>query len=79
MNYKSHETQFHPNTIYRIFNFSTSKFENIKIIDRDEKWVKVELNGKQKTVRVNQITNPKSESILIDDYSPIFAYENPVK
>lgn len=61
---------------YRIIHYPTDKVYDLRIIDRKDNWVTVSLCGKEKQVRIYSISNPKSESILLDDFSAVYAYRN---
>ena len=65
---------FESGFLYRIVNYKTDKHYTLEIKDRKGKWVTILLDGILKEVRVYPVTNPFSESILLDDYSPVYSY-----
>lgn len=70
--------EFTPNSSYGIFNYQTDKMEVIKINSRKGVWVNVTLNNRTFDVRVTTITNPKAESLLIDNYCPVYSYQKEI-
>ena len=66
---------FEPGQIFRIVDYSSDKSYDMKIISRKGRWVTVLLDGVTMNVRVYPVSNPLSESILLDNYSPVFSYQ----
>ena len=61
---------------YRVTNYITDRVSEVEILSRKETWCTILLDGVKKEVRVYPVSNPLSESILMDDYSPIFSYNS---
>jgi very-short-patch-repair endonuclease len=47
---------------------------DLEILSRKDTWCTILLDGVKKEVRVYPVSNPLSESILMDGYSPVFSY-----
>lgn len=60
---------------YKIFNYVSNKMCLLRILDRRDKWLLISLDGIEKEVRATPVSNPLSESILLDDYTPVFSYQ----
>lgn len=59
---------------YRVTNYITDRVSEVEILSRKETWCTILLDGVKKEVRVYPVSNPLSESILMDGYSPVFSY-----
>lgn len=62
--------------VYRIINYEDDKTYDLTILSRKGKWLTILLNSKEMVVRANKVSNPISESILLDNYSPVYSYHN---
>ena len=62
--------------VYRIINYETDKTYDLTVINRKDKWLTILLDSKELVVRANKVVNPVSESILLDNYSPVYSYHN---
>ena len=58
--------------VYHIINYEDDKTYDLTILSRKGKWLTILLNSKEMVVRANKVSNPISESILLDNYSPVF-------
>lgn len=65
---------FSVGSIYRAVNYETDIPIDIEILHRKGKWLTILIEGKEMEVRAFPVVNPYSESILLDNYSPIFSY-----
>lgn len=65
---------FSVGSIYRAVNYETDISIDIEILHRKGKWLTILIEGKEMEVRAFPVVNPYSESILLDNYSPIFSY-----
>ena len=68
--------KFEVGDCYRVINYNTEKSYDVEIKERSEKWATILINNELKKVRLYPVSNPFSESILMDDFSPIFSYNN---
>ena len=59
---------------YRVINYTTDRPCDLEILSRKETWCTILLDGVKKEVRVYPVSNPLSESILMNGYSPVFSY-----
>lgn len=59
---------------YRVTNYITDRVSEVEILSRKDTWCTILLDGVKKEVRVYPVSNPLSESILMDGYSPVFSY-----
>ena len=59
---------------YRVINYTTDRPCDLEILSRKDTWCTILLDGVKKEVRVYPVSNPLSESILMDGYSPVFSY-----
>ena len=62
--------------VYRITNYETDKVYDLTVLSRKDKWLTILLDSKELLVRANKVCNPVSESILLDNYSPVYSYHN---
>lgn len=62
--------------VYHIINYEDDKTYDLTILSRKGKWLTILLNSKEMVVRANKVSNPISESILLDNYSPVYSYHN---
>jgi hypothetical protein len=76
MNCKKDADFFKVGTHYRTINYVTDKVCEIEIVGRKGSWLTIKLDGVEKNVRTYPVSNPYSESILMNDYSPVFSYQN---
>ncbi len=70
-------TQFSIGDKFRIIHYENDQYLDLEILSREDKWATVLIGDKQIQVRLYKVTNPFSESILLDGYSPVFSY-NPI-
>ena len=68
--------QFVPGQTFRIFNYEEDKSYELQILDRKGKWITLLIDGSLLEARAYQVSNPLSESILLDGYSPVFSYQS---
>lgn len=68
--------QFNVGEKYRIVDYENDHYLTLEILSRQEKWATVLLGEKEMQVRLYKVTNPLSESILLDGYSPVFSYNS---
>lgn len=62
--------------VYRITNYENDKVYDITVLKRKDKWLTILLDSKELVVRAHKVVNPVSESILLDNYSPVYSYHN---
>lgn len=66
--------RFKEGNSYRIVDYRTLKDYLLVVKKRKKNWLIVDIGGIEREVRVYPVTNPTSESILLNDYSPVFSY-----
>ena len=66
--------QFAVGDKFHIINYENDQHLDLEILSRNERWATVLLGDKQIQVRLYKVSNPFSESILLDGYSPVFSY-----
>lgn len=68
--------QFVSGQTYRIVNYELDKSYNMQILSRNGNWVTILIDDNIIEARVYPVANPLSESILLDNYSPVFSYQS---
>lgn len=65
--------------VYKIINYELDKSYDLEILSRKGKWITILLDGVKKEVRAYRILRPQAESILIENFLPIYSYQNDEK
>lgn len=68
-------TQFKIGQEYSIMDYNTGRMFRLFIISRDGSFVTFRIGDIERKVKVGLVSQPQSESILIDGYSPVFSYK----